>query len=205
MLVMLMTFPLWLPWIGEYLVVSDPLEKADAIVILAGDENERITEGANLFHQGYGNWLILTDMKLNIPNSEGYYGNNVKRKAIDQGVPAEKILIIPGQVSTTDEEASTLKPFIRSKGFSSVIVITSPSHTRRAQIILNEVIGSDPLLIIHPSNEPKYDAHYWWLIQEDRNNTFLEYSKILAHFLGCRHYNSCGIPELMHIISWFRS
>src|SRR4030042_3046344 len=96
-LIILLLYPIWLPWVGEFLVIADPLQKADAVVILAGEENERIAAGVQIFKQGYTDWFILTDKRLNTPDSQGVYSATVKRKTIEQGVPEECILIVPGQ------------------------------------------------------------------------------------------------------------
>jgi uncharacterized SAM-binding protein YcdF (DUF218 family) len=192
-LLTLFLYRLWLPWIGEFLVVADPLQKADALAILAGDENERIAAGAQLFKQGYASWFVLTDMRLDLPNSQGVYSANVKRKAVEQGVPAERILVAPGQVSTTEEEAIRLKEFIVSQGFRSLIVVTSPYHTRRARMLLREAFcGSGVTLIVRPALNYNYQAETWWQNPVDRQETYLEYAKILGHLLGCRAYGDCG-------------
>lgn len=181
--------PIWLPWIGKFLVVADPLQKSDALVILAGDENERIAAGVQLFQQGLAKWFILTDMKMPIPNSEGIYSTNVKSKVTRQGVPAEYILIVPGQVSTTEDEALRVKEFILSQGFRSLIVVTSPYHTRRARMLLREAFrGSGVYLIVRPSSPSSYQADAWWQSPKNLRTTLLEYAKILAYLFGFKEY-----------------
>jgi uncharacterized SAM-binding protein YcdF (DUF218 family) len=178
---------------GEFLVVSDPLQKADALAILSGDENERIAAGAQLFKQGYAGWFILTDMRLDIPDSQGVYSAEVKRKAVAQGVPAGRILITPGQVTTTEDEVVNLKEFTLARGFRSLIVVTSPYHTRRASLLLHQAFyGSGVRVIVRPAMNYNYQASAWWQNPKDRELTLLEYAKLLAHLLGCKEYNACG-------------
>lgn len=179
---------------GEFLIVADPLQKADALVVLAGDEEERIPSGAALFKQGTADWFMLTDMRLNIPNSQGVYSANVERKAVAQGVPAGRILIVPGQVSTTAEEAARVKAFTLSHGFRSLIVVTSPYHTRRARWIMRQAFrGTGVTLIMRPAPDYPYPAATWWRIPLDRQLTFLEYAKMVANLLGCQEYSNCGL------------
>jgi uncharacterized SAM-binding protein YcdF (DUF218 family) len=185
--------PIWLPMIGEYLVVADPLQKADAVVLLAGDENERTAAGVQLFQRGYSEWLILTDIHLKHPEWQGIYITTVKQKAVEQGVPAGRVLTVPGPVATTYEEAQLIKEFSASRGFRSLLVVTSPYHTRRARWILREVFyGSDISIIIYPALNHPYHAENWWRSAGDRRDTFLEYTKMLGHILGCREYGDCG-------------
>jgi uncharacterized SAM-binding protein YcdF (DUF218 family) len=194
LLLALLLHPIWLPWIGEFLVVADPLQKADALVLLSGDEDPRVAYGAQLFQQGYAGWFILTDMHLEtIPESQGVYSARVKLKTLEQGVPDERILIIPAQVSTTYEEAIRLKEFTVSKGFRSLIVVTSPYHTRRARWLLRDVFSSSGVaLVVRPVSNHSYQAEAWWRDSMDRKQTVMEYAKAGAHLLGCRDYNDCG-------------
>ena len=197
---------LWLPWMGEFLVVADPLQKVDALAILSGDENERIASGAQLYKQGYAPWFILTDMRLELPHSEGVYSAEVKRKAVAQGVPSGRILITPGQVTTTEDEVVNLKEFTLARGFRSLIVVTSPYHTRRARLLLREAFrGSGVTLIVRPALAYNYRAEAWWQSPVDRQLTELEYAKILAHLLGCREYNACGPFPWAWLQAWQKS
>ena len=185
--------PVWLPWIGEFLVVADPLQKADALFLLAGDEDPRLAYGAQLLEQGYAGWFILTDMHLRSVDTQGVYSTRVKLKAMELGVPAVRILIIPGQVSTTYEEVARLKEFSVAQGFHSLIVVTSPYHTRRARWLLRQVFrGSGVTVLVRPVPNHSYRAEAWWRSPEDREQTTLEYAKALAHLFGCREYNHCG-------------
>ena len=203
LVLVLLLYPVWLPWIGEFLVVADPLQKADALALLAGDENERISAGALLFQQGYADWFILTDMRLEIPDSQGIYSANVKHKAMAQGVPEERILIIPGPVSTTYEEVARLKEFTVSQGFRSLIVVTSPFHTRRARWLLREAFsGSGVTLTVRPALNHPYQAEAWWRTPQDRQATALEYTKLLGHLLGCRVYGDCGLLPWAWLETW---
>ncbi len=180
--------PLWLPGIGAFLVVSDPLRKSDALVILSGDENERISFGAELFHQGYAEWFILTDMRLDKPDSQAAYSRVVKRKAVAAGVAENRILIPPGIVATTYEEAVELRSFAESRGFHSLIIVTSPYHSRRARWILHQVFDASGInLIVQPVQaKESYRPEEWWKSPAGRKHTFFEYVKLLAHFAGCR-------------------
>lgn len=193
LLLLLIVSPVWLPGIGRFLVVSDPLDTADALVILAGDENERIAYGARLFRQGYAEWFVLTDMRLDGSKTPGSYSAIVKRKAIRQGVPEEQILIADRVVATTYEEAMGIRSLTALHGFRSLIVVTSPYHARRARWILNEVFdGSGVTLNVHPVNNHSFHPDVWWQSAENRRFTATEYLKMMAHLAGFRSYDQYG-------------
>ena len=52
-----------LAWIGTYLVVSDPLGKADAIEILSGAALQRARKAAELYHEGWAPRILITKME----------------------------------------------------------------------------------------------------------------------------------------------
>ena len=79
--------------VGRWLVVQDPLEHADAIVILSGRLPERAVEAARVFQGGYADeiWISppvspVNDLKaMNIsPLGEDFYNEKV---LIVKGVP----------------------------------------------------------------------------------------------------------------------
>ena len=56
-----LTHPLYLKALGNLLVVSDPLVKADAIVVLDGDpKDERLLHSVQLWQSGYAPKVILS-------------------------------------------------------------------------------------------------------------------------------------------------
>lgn len=184
----ILTAPYWLAWIGAFLVVSDPLQEADALVILAGDEDARLAYGAQLFDQGLADWYILTNMRIDTPDPRRTYASIVTRKALRLGVPEERILVVPDIVETTYEEAVALSAFVEQRELRSLIVVTSPYHTRRARWILNQVFdGSGVKIIVRPVEDHAYEAGDWWRSATGWRLTGLEYTKMLAHLFGCKH------------------
>ena len=56
-----LTHPLYLKALGNFLVVSDPLVKSDAIVVLDGDPmGERLLHSVQLWRSGYAPKVILS-------------------------------------------------------------------------------------------------------------------------------------------------
>lgn len=187
--IIILLVPVWLPAIGGFLVVSDPIERADALVVLAGDEKqERISYGAQLFQEGFASWYLVTDMQMPVADSEGRYAAGAKREAIRRGVPEERILITPTTVATTYEELEAIREFIVDRGFSSAILVTSPYHTRRTDWIADQVFeNTNVIVMVTPLASHPYEAHNWWSDSVSRRQTAMEYAKIVGHLLGCRH------------------
>ncbi len=178
---------LWLPGIGRFLVVADPLQKADAVVTLSGGERDRVAYAAKLFNEGYADWFVATNMKHDLPGVRVPYGELVRQEAIWQGVPGERILIAPGIVETTYEEALAVRELAQERGWRSLIVVTSPYHTRRARVAFRDALRDTGIVVrIRPVNEHWYRADSWWKSRDGLRETWTEYAKLLLYFAGYR-------------------
>jgi uncharacterized SAM-binding protein YcdF (DUF218 family) len=111
------THPLWLAALGRWLVVSGSLQAADAIVVLGGGGPDRVAGGVALFEAGYGSWFVVTNMPLNTPGIREEYAELMRREAVWQGVPEERILRAPGTVRTTYEEARAVGTLCAERGW----------------------------------------------------------------------------------------
>jgi uncharacterized SAM-binding protein YcdF (DUF218 family) len=177
---------LWLPLIGRALVVADPLEPADAVVPLAGGD-KRAVYAAELFQAGYADWFVATDMPLDLPGIRRSYAELVRQEAIFQGVPAERILVAPGLVETTYEEALAVRALAQAQGWQSLLIVTDPYHTRRARICFREAFrDADVAIVIRPIEGSWYDPETWWQSTAGLRETWTEYVKLALHLLGYR-------------------
>ena len=121
------------------LVVSAPLPRADAIVVLSGSSAyvERTHKAAQLYREGRAPLVLLTD-----DHTRGGWSSAQQRnpffveRAIDElikaGVPQDRIRVVPGIAETTRDEALILKDYTVKGGFRAVLVVTSSYHSRRA-------------------------------------------------------------------------
>src|SRR5712692_2840993 len=125
--------------LGRWLVVEDPLVKAQAIVVLSGAMPLRAIEAAKLYREGYAPEIWLTYStepgetleEMGIPFSgEDYYNKLV---LIHEGVPPGAIHVLePPIVNTADEIKVAAAALARGKG-EAVILVTTKAHTRRVR------------------------------------------------------------------------
>jgi uncharacterized SAM-binding protein YcdF (DUF218 family) len=185
--VALISHRLWLPAIGRFLVVNDPLQRSDAIIVLGGGGRHRMAAGAELFHLGYAPWLIVTNSPLNMPGIRVEYAELMRNEALWQGVPDESILTAPGTVRTTFQEAQAVRQLAEGRGLRSLIVVTDPFHTRRARRAFREAFAGSAIAIwAHPADGGWYDAESWWQSQDTLRETWTEYLKWVLYLFGHR-------------------
>lgn len=92
--------------------------------------------------------------------------------AIDLGIPEEDVLILEGNSRSTQDEALTIREYIRNnREIESIILVTSKYHSGRAKKIFKKALN-----VFDPSN-----VKQWWKDREDIKWVVLEYLK-LANF-----------------------
>jgi uncharacterized SAM-binding protein YcdF (DUF218 family) len=146
------------PWLAQGLPRRDPLTQADAVFVLASRlqaDGEPTTDAMNrLFHalellgQGWAPRLILSELR---PPSRSYA--EVARPLLEHlGLKAE--LLTVGPVYNTHDEALAVGALYRERGWKRLLVVTSPSHSRRAGAALEH---EGITVFSSPSVETRFD------------------------------------------------
>jgi uncharacterized SAM-binding protein YcdF (DUF218 family) len=175
-----------LPLPARFLVIGDSPKQAAAIAPLAG-EKARVVYGAELFNQGYAKWFVITNMALDLPGINEPYNELVRKEAIRQGVSQDQILVSTEIVETTMGEARVLRQLAEEQGWSSLLVVTSPYHTRRARhILLDAFAGSGIRISVGPVPGHWYEPQSWWREPTGLRVTWDEYVKYGLYLAGYR-------------------
>jgi uncharacterized SAM-binding protein YcdF (DUF218 family) len=154
--------------IGRWLVVEDPLEKADVIAVLSGRMPSRALEAARVYKQGYAKHVWLTHstepaaslQSLSIP----FFGEESydKQVLIHEGVPEGAIEVLEPPIVNTADEMKTIGEALRREKLHSVIIVTSKVHTRRVKLLWRKISEQDGLAIVHGDSGESFDAAHWW-------------------------------------------
>lgn len=172
---------------GRALVVSEGLERADALVVMSGsaDYAERAAAAARLFREGRAPVILLTDDGQRGPWSDAeqrnpFFHERAREELRRAGVPDEKIELVPGVVTGTREEAGRLRGHAGARGLRSLLVVTSAYHTRRALRTLRQTFdGAGVALGVEPAGAPP--AAFWWLSAEGWRTVAGEYAKMVYY------------------------
>lgn len=159
---------------GDWWVVRDELEKAQAIVVLGGDSlaGDRIQRAARLYHQGWAPRLILVGPALRTYLNETEL---MEREARNLGVSREKILRVPQATNSTLEEALRLRSVFDEHNLRRVIVVTSNFHARRSRRIFRAVYQPRGVQVwVDAAPDVRFDPDRWWREREQRALFFLE-------------------------------
>jgi uncharacterized SAM-binding protein YcdF (DUF218 family) len=146
---------------AEFLIVEDPLDKADALIVL-GDDNfyaDRATRGAQLFREGKAPLIIASGRRLR-PNAG--IAELMEHDLVERGVPRDKIVRFAHDADSTLEEAQALAQFAKERKWHSFIVVTSNFHTRRARYIFRRVFPHDMQVRVASARDGDFDPEHWW-------------------------------------------
>jgi uncharacterized SAM-binding protein YcdF (DUF218 family) len=158
---------------GAWLVVEDPLEPAQVMVVLSGRMPERAIEAARLYKQkaapqvwvSQGSGPVAQLAEMHIPYvGEDFYNERV---LIALGVPADTIRVLPEPSANTAQEIEEISRVARQSNMRSVIIVTSAPHTRRVRAIWNRLVGSSLRLIVRHPVDDSFDAAHWWRNTQD--------------------------------------
>jgi uncharacterized SAM-binding protein YcdF (DUF218 family) len=176
--------------IGHWLVAEDPLEKAQAIVVLSGGMPLRATEAAKLYREGFAPKVWLTRSTepgetlkaMQIPYvGEDFYDTRI---LIHEGVPAEAIHVLePAIINTADEITAVSEALAEEKG-DTVIIVTSKVHTRRVRILWRRLGKPGGKGIIRAASDDPFEPGRWWRTSHDALDVVREVLGILNAWAG---------------------
>jgi uncharacterized SAM-binding protein YcdF (DUF218 family) len=146
---------------GETWVVEDPLDRADAIIVLSDDNfyADRATHAADLYRHGMAPIVVASGRRL-----RPYAGiaELMEHDLIERGVPKDKIVRISHNAENTREEAQVLAQQALERKWRSVIVVTSNYHTRRARYIFLHVFPAQTQVRVSGAQDGDFDPQHWW-------------------------------------------
>lgn len=179
------------PRLGAWLVVEDPLQKADAIFVLGGTMFERPLEAVDLYHEGWAPRLLLMRQIADFGEAELDRRGVTFQREIDVqvdvltklGVPRPAIEILPPQNSTRDE-ADALFTAVVTNHWARVIVVTSQQHTRRARLVIGRrLAGTGSQAIMRASRYDRADVENWWRNRSTLRFTLFESQRLIAYWM----------------------
>jgi uncharacterized SAM-binding protein YcdF (DUF218 family) len=166
---------------GRYLVEAGPPEKADIIIVLAGDGfGHRILTAGELVKEGYAPNALVS-------GPDGNYGvyecDLAIPFAVRAGDPESSFTHFEHHGRSTAEEAQIMVKKLREAGVKRVILVTSNFHTRRAGNIFRRTAPEIRFFVVAAPDE-FFKPDDWWHTREGSKRFALEWMKTVADWLG---------------------
>ncbi|MDQ5837873.1 MAG: YdcF family protein [Acidobacteriota bacterium] len=171
--VFLLAWPLVAWAAARALVVTPKGGSAEAVAVLAGSSTyvERARRAAEVFGEGRAPRVVLTN-----DGQRGGWSREEERNPLfveraagemrARGVPADKIEVLPGTVSSTYEEALRLREYAAARGLRTLLVVTSAYQVRRARWTFEKVFAGSGVTVSFEAVPPGDETPpplTWWL------------------------------------------
>lgn len=175
---LLMLVYIFLVAIGAMLIVADPIEPVDAVVILSGDDGNRLGMAVEMLERGYVQNLVIT-------NTNRIANRRLAREAEEAGFNRDSIFITDLLVDSTLDEAQAVMQFAKDKGWSDFLVVTDPYHSFRTRIIFrHEMRGSGINIYVRPVVGHWFRSSSWFMYREGWRYVFLEIAKLTNYLVN---------------------
>jgi len=182
--------------LGRWLVREDPLAHADAIVVLSGGLPYRAESAAKYFEFGYARevWITrpegpseqLKQLGVSFTGEEEYS----RQVLIQLHVPENDLRILPNTIINTEQEVEAIVRALHQANETSVIIVTSPQHTRRVKALWNRLADKNLTAIVRAAPDDPFDAEHWW--RNTRDALF-----VVREVLGLMNVRA-GLPVRPH-------
>ncbi len=185
--------------VGAYLIVEEPLEPADLLVVISGTLPE-IHYGLDLYHKGYAKKILFLGhfpVELAVISKEPFevmekpWDEIAAHMAIQAGVPADALLFSDAFDNSTYARVVSLVRTAQANDQRSLIIVTSPTHSRRVGLSARHILqGAPPTFRLAPTPQRYYPEPYrfnldtWWLDENHPKMLFDEYTKLAYYWLN---------------------
>ena len=161
-------------------MINDPPAKADAIVVLGGGANFRSFEAARIYQAGWAPLILVMNSELRATDRLGLTipeAELVRRILLSNAVPTEAIQILGTNLTSTHDEALTLRRWTKDSHAASFLIPTGPFHSRRVRWVFQKAFRDATARFTVTSIEPE-QCHDWWRHEKtliDFQNEFIKF------------------------------
>jgi uncharacterized SAM-binding protein YcdF (DUF218 family) len=176
--------------IGRWLVVEDPLDKAQAIVVLSGRMPMRAKEAARLFNAGYAPQVWLTRaveptaslQQMHIAYiGEDFFNTQV---LMHEGVPSNAIRVLEPPIDNTADEIRVVAAELEREKGATAIIVTTKVHTRRVRTLWKELSGGRGRAVVRAASSDPFEPDHWWRATGDALDVVREVLGLLNAWAG---------------------
>lgn len=163
---------------GRILVVNNP-ERADVILVLAGETDRRPARALEVLSQGLGGHVVL-----DVPADAKIYDSSqveLAERYVQNLAQHDRVSVCPvAGLSTKDETRDARKCIDQQYGsrVSRVLIVTSDFHTRRALSIFRREIPSFSFSTAAAYDETQFGTR-WWTHRQWAKTCFEEWLRLI--------------------------
>ena len=171
----LIIIALFVAFSGRHLVL-DAAEKADVIVVLAGETERRPQRGIEMLSQGYAPRMLL-----DAPAGTTIYKwtqQDLARNYVSELPQAGQIKVCAITGLSTKEESSNVANCLRDYAAHKILLVTSDYHSRRAFDIFSKELPQYQFSVAAAYDAREFGTD-WWRHRQWAKTNLLEFSKFV--------------------------
>lgn len=158
------------------LLVVDMPQPSDVIVVLAGETDRRPALGFELLDKGYARRLLI-----DVPASARVYDSTmiqIAERYIRRRPDSSQVEICPIWGLSTRDEALDVEKCLSQERASSVLIVTSDYHTRRALSIFRHEIDGRKFSVAAALDNSEFGRR-WWTHREWAKTCMYEWMRLI--------------------------
>jgi vancomycin permeability regulator SanA len=159
---------------ARFLVIDSP-EKADAIIVLAGETKVRPARALQLLRQGTAPHVFLDAETRDLLYDQRLI--DIAQKYVDGTGEGSRMSVCPIEGFSTIAEADDVARCLQPLSVHRVLIVTSDYHTRRALMIFRHHLPEYQFSVAAARNPTQFGQE-WWTHREWAKTTLDEYMKI---------------------------
>lgn len=171
---------------GWALVVNEPVEPADAIIVTVEADGAGVLEAADLVHSGVSRRVAVFGEPPDAVEREFIrrgipYENEAERSIRDLGaLGVDTVDLIPTYVAGSEDEGPVLAEWCDQHGFHTVVVVSNSDHSRRLRRVLHRALkGHQTRVTACSSRYSVFDPDRWWQSHRGIRTEVAELQKLL--------------------------
>ena len=185
-----------LQFAAEYLIVEDPMQPSDVLIVLGGDNAyaDRAARAAELYRGRWAARVVASGPPLRPYASQA---DLTYKDLVERGVPAESLIRFAHTAQNTHEEAQALRRLVAERGWERVLIVTSNHHTRRSRYIFRRVFPASVQVRVVSAPDQQFDPATWWHTRSGQKLFLYEWAGVLISLWELRGYEEHVPPATL--------
>jgi len=172
--------------VGWALVVNEPVEPADVIVVSLDSGGAGALEAADLVQRGIAKRVgVFTDPPTGedhefIRRGLPYDDRSARQVRQLSWLGVTDVVQIPSTDAGTEGEGQVLPSWCREHQFRAIVFVAARDHSRRLRRVLNRVIKGHPTrVMVQPARYSSFDPDRWWETRAGVRTEIIEFQKLV--------------------------
>ena len=169
---------LWARFSGQWLIVDQPPEKGDVIVVLAGGRADlRYYRGLELLRAGYGE-VMLVDVEDFLIFGEAEPESAERFIRATAGDVQERVRVCPVEVISTTGETEAVRRCVAPLHPKRLLLVTNDFHSRRALSVFKNRLSEYDWSVALVRDDKLFGTQ-WWRKRAWANTYAIEWERMI--------------------------